>query len=171
AARRITAQRHDTLHSGGTIFLDNAVNVLASRIDAGQMGCGIERRLADQAPDGRKRRRLGGTAGPVCNGHEIRVPQAKLLDGLPQLPFHVRRARRKELEGNAGGFSRSFGRCHGRFPLRAVLSSSAASASRRRRSRASQTVAVSDGPPCLSVARSIPSWTSRPPFSSQSAMA
>src|SRR5262245_11819585 len=95
---RIAAERHDVPHAEIPIIADDAVNLLASGGDAGEMGGRVQRRLAQHARNRGVGALAGRAAGAIGYGDIARSEWLEAADRAPQRLFHRLALRRKELE-------------------------------------------------------------------------
>src|SRR5262245_2347835 len=95
---RIAAQRHNVSHAEIPIISDDAVNLLAWGGDAGEMGGGGERRLAQHARDCGGAGLAGRAAAAIGHRNVARPERLEPVDRAPQSLFHRLALWRKELE-------------------------------------------------------------------------
>ncbi len=98
--RRIAAQRDDMPHACRPIFLRDRVNLLARRLDTGQVRGGGDRRVAGDAGDGVVRPLARRAARAIGDADEPRRQRRERLDRLPQGRFHLLRLGREEFEAD-----------------------------------------------------------------------
>ena len=98
AAGGIAAQGDDVPHARLPVTRDDVVDRRPGLTDARDVGGGGQRRLADEALDGRVAALGIGAVGAVGDRHEVRPERLELADRLPQGVRSVRRLGREDLE-------------------------------------------------------------------------
>jgi hypothetical protein len=83
AAGRIAAQRHDMAHAGLRIAANDVIDFVARGADAGEMRGRRQRRVGDDALDGRMSALARGAARPIGDGDEVRPQRREPLDRVP----------------------------------------------------------------------------------------
>jgi hypothetical protein len=98
--RRVAAKSDDVPHAGRPIFSGDVFDLGAARLDAGEVGGGVERGLARDPLDRGVGARARRAAGAVSDGHEAGGERLERLDRLPEHLLHLLRLGREELEAD-----------------------------------------------------------------------
>ena len=98
AADRIAAQRHDVTHAGSTIIADHAVDLIACRRNASEMGRRYECSLGQNAFDRAVGAFTSGAARAISHGDEMGPQRRQPRNRFPQCAFHLLGLGWKEFE-------------------------------------------------------------------------
>ncbi len=98
AGSRVAAQRHDRGHARIAVLADDAVDLLAAGVDAGQVPGDVEPRVGDDLRNGSHGALARGAARAIGDGDELRAQRREALDRFPQHLLHRIGGRREEFE-------------------------------------------------------------------------